>query len=81
MNALTLEDQFERALGAWDHHIERCSVCLVEGTTLCYEGEYLSAEVVDVREAIGADEYRVKVRSPIPIPIPDRRPIMPGAVA
>lgn len=79
MSARTLEGEFEAALGAWDAHIDRCTVCLVEGSTLCYEGQYLSNEVGEIREALAASDFQAGIRSPIPTP--DRRPTLPGALA
>ena len=79
MMARTLEGEFERAIGAWDDHVARCTVCLVEGSVLCYEGEFLSNEVTDLREALGTVDFEMGI--PRPFPTPDRRPTMPGAVA
>lgn len=37
------------AAQAWDLHVDACPLCLVSGNDLCYEGQYLHDDVVEVR--------------------------------
>lgn len=78
MNAVRAIEQIELAVRDWTVHVERCDVCLAEGTTLCYEGQYLADEVVVIR-----DRAEQAPRSPwrAPTLAPRRRPIFPGVPA
>jgi hypothetical protein len=62
---------------SWDFHIDRCSFCLSQGNSLCYEGQYLADEVSITR--MRADGPARPSRRPILAP--ERRPIFPGTPA
>ncbi|MCI4317946.1 MAG: hypothetical protein L3J96_05350 [Thermoplasmata archaeon] len=79
MNASLVEVAFTNALHAWDDHVDRCSVCLVEGTALCYEGQYHSDEVVTLRESLGAVE--IEADEGYPTASPERRATSSGVPA
>lgn len=68
----------EVTLRIWDAHMAGCPVCLVEGQRLCYEGEYLTEQVVTARHAARVDADR---RDWISLPTRNRRPTLPGVVA
>ena len=58
------------AVHAWDLHVDGCVRCLVVGNSLCYEGQYLRDDVVDLRvrsSSYGTDPHR-------PLFNPRRRP-------
>ena len=69
MNANLAQMQFEERVNAWDRHVETCRVCLSEGTTLCYEGQFLSDEVVDARHSLAQSELGIRPEGPRPMPI------------
>lgn len=50
------EERFERRLADWDRHVASCPICLVDGTTLCFEGEHLAELVGEARERLAVAE-------------------------
>jgi hypothetical protein len=49
------EATFEVALHEWDTHVDRCVECLTDGMNLCYEGQFLTEEIVETRQAIAIE--------------------------
>ncbi|HTT35463.1 MAG TPA: hypothetical protein VMH78_06310 [Thermoplasmata archaeon] len=68
--------EMDRALDAWDRHVDACAGCLVQGEHLCYEGEYLTESYVAVRSRILA-AGRPNGRRSIGLSL--RRLLLPGA--
>lgn len=68
------------ATHAWDLHVDSCSLCLVAGNLLCYEGQYLHDDVVEIRvRSTSAAPALVDPRRPLSTI--RRRPMPRGAVA
>lgn len=70
----------EARVTAWDAHIDRCDVCLVQGESLCYEGEYLTERVVEAREMARTLAARAN-RAPILSLFGLGRTVLPGVGA
>lgn len=70
----------EARLSAWDTHIDRCAECLVQGDSLCYEGEYLTERVVEAREMARTLAARAS-RAPIASLFGLGRTLLPGVGA
>ena len=75
---MTSFEVVEVTLRIWDTHMARCPECLVEGQHLCYEGEYLTEQVITARHAA-----RVAADRPerFTLPSRNRRPMLPGVPA
>ncbi|MGI0132911.1 MAG: hypothetical protein ACREDK_07485 [Thermoplasmata archaeon] len=52
------ESRFEHRLEEWDRHLAACRICLVHGTTLCFEGEHLSDLVGEAREHLAVERVQ-----------------------
>jgi hypothetical protein len=74
-----LRSEIDLIVRDFDLHLARCDLCLVEGSTLCYEGQYLvdeadHARTLQLRAAAAADR-------PTAPRFPLRRPLFPGVGA
>ena len=69
----SIYQRFDSAVDTWDLHMFRCSDCLTTGTSLCYEGGYLTYAVAELRDEIVAVEAAPRGPSRTPLPRPRRR--------